>query len=105
MRTRLAILAATAALVVAALAGAACGPPNVEGHIQKPVPPCAAPVTVIHEGDPLPCIPGQGQRLDVLIAVNGNLATAVAKCYGMGGTPQGPATDQTVELTCRQVTT
>ena len=96
---RLLILAATAAL-----GAAACAPP-VGGLVQKPVPPCTVPVTVIHEGDPLPCIPGQGQRLDVLIPVNGNLNQAVAKCNGMGGTPQGPATDATDWLTCRQVTT
>lgn len=94
------------AAALAITMGAACAPPTgVGGKIQKPVPPCAVTITVIHEGDPLPCIPGQGQRLDVLIEVNGDIHTAVAKCYGLGGTPQGPASDQSVELVCRQVTT
>jgi hypothetical protein len=85
MTRRLALTAAGLALIATTTACMPKPPPSA------PKPQCG-PYSVVHEGRPLPCVPGPGDRIDYLMAGPVTPATpasvrnaAVARCNAMGG--------------------
>jgi hypothetical protein len=75
--------------VVAAAALTACGPPT-----PPKLPPQCGPYSAVHEGRPLPCIPGPGDRIDIIMAgpvtptsTKAVITAATVRCNNLGGAP------------------